>query len=146
MIEIQKADPRARRRAILTVVFAALIGSVSIFLLEQHGPALQDWIARDPAQLAKRLEIGLIVLTAAISLPLLAFAAYLWRFANRVIRTERMPPPGFAVVRDTPVLRGQFARHRGRMAQALAGFLALLACVLPIIFWWLLATLNLGTT
>jgi hypothetical protein len=139
--EIQKADPQARRRAILILTLGTVIGCVLILLLEHHGPALRDWITQDPEKLAARAQSGLLISIALVSVPLLAFAAYLWRLGSRIARAERFPPPGLTVVRDTPVLRGRPARRRGRLAQALAGCLAFMACALPVVFWWLLKML-----
>lgn len=133
--EVQKADSQARRRAILTIVLGTVAGCVFILLFKHYGPALQDWITQDPDKLAARVQSGLLIAVALVSVPLLAFAAYLWRFGSRIARAERFPPPGYAVLRDTPVLRGRPARRRGRLAQALAGFLAFMACALPIVFW-----------
>ncbi len=141
MTEIQKADPWARRRAVITLVVVALIGGATLLLFEHFRPALEDWIGQDPAHRAPRVAVFLAGFVALSSVPLLAFAVYLWRFGGRVVAAERFPPPGFAVVRDTPVLRGPTARGRGRLARTMAGSLALLACIAPVIIWWLLKTL-----
>jgi hypothetical protein len=41
MIEIRRADPAARRRAVLLVVLGALVGSLLIAGFERYGPALR---------------------------------------------------------------------------------------------------------
>ncbi len=137
MAQIQKADPRARRRAIITLVLGALIGCGAILLFQHYAPALQDWILQDREKAGTRIAYVLMLFSALSSVPLLAFAVYLWRFGSRVVGAERLPPPGCPVARDTPVLQGPSARRRGRLAQGLAGCLVCLAAALPVIFWWL---------
>ncbi len=141
MSEIQKADPRARRRAIITLVLGTLIGCAVILLFQHYAPALQDWMLKDPEELATRIAYALLLFAALFSVPLLAFAVYLWRFGSQVVGAERFPPPGLPTVRDTPVLRGLPARRRGRLAQGLAGCLAFLAGASPTVLWWLLKSL-----
>ena len=136
MTEIQKADPQARRRAIIILVLATLIGCAAILLFQHYAPALQDWILQDREKAATRMANVLMIFSALSCVPLLAFAVYLWRFGSRVVGAERSPPPGFPVARDTPVLRGPSARRRGRLAQGLAGCLVFLAGALPVILWW----------
>ena len=108
-------------------------------LLQHYGGMAQDWIARDPTA---HLRYGLLLSVALVSAPLLALASYLWRVGARTIRAERFPPPGFAVVRNTRVLRGQSARRRGRPAQALAAATGSLACAFPVVCWRLAETLE----
>ena len=141
MTEIQKADPKARRRALTTLILAASIGGATLLLIEHFRPALEEWIMQNPAELTPRIIAFLAGFVALGSVPLLAFALYFWRFGSRVAAAERFPPPGFAVVRDTPVLRGPAARGRGHLARTMAASLALLACIAPVIFWWVLQAL-----
>jgi hypothetical protein len=142
MEEIQRADPRARRRAWLAVACGAAAGLVLIALAERYRPSLEDWITRDSDQFRARLTLGFAALAAAISGSLLGFAVYLWRLGGRVVRAERFPPPGLALVRDTIVMRGSLARRRGRLIQLMAAALALVACGISAILWRLVSLLS----
>src|SRR5262249_18542071 len=81
----------------------AVLGAVLIGLVQSHRPALEGWIVQSPASRLKLLAGGAVL---AIGLPLVIAASCLWRTADRIARAERFPPPGMAVTRDTPILRG----------------------------------------
>ena len=135
MEEIQRADPRARRRALLTVACATAAGLTLIALAEHYRPVLEDWVTRDPDQLRARLTVGFATLAVALSGPLLGGAAYFWRLGRSTVRAETFPPPGLAVVRDTVVIRGSAARRRGRLIQLIAAALAFVACAILAMLW-----------
>ena len=59
MTEIQKADPQARRRAIIILILVTMIGCVLILVFEHLRPALEDWIGQDPAELGPRVAVFL---------------------------------------------------------------------------------------
>jgi hypothetical protein len=143
--EIQHADPRARRLAILLVVGATLLGSISIALAQTYRPALLEWITRDPGRMDLRLTLISGVLALGVVGPLAAFAVYLLSIGNRIVRTERFPPPGVAMTRDTIVVSGAHARRRGRMMQLLAVILVLLASGFAIALWRLVSLLGART-
>ena len=138
MNEIQRADPLARRKAALVVACGLLVG----LLAEFYRPALLDWIIRDPEQIDSRLRLVFAVLAVAFVVPLLGFGACFWRLGDRIVRAERFPPPGLAVTTDTVVLRGNFARRRGRLAQLVAGIFVLAAPAVAIILWRLISLLR----
>ncbi len=140
MEEVQRADPRARRRALLTVACATVAGLTLIALAERYRPVLEDWVTRDPDQFRARL--GFATLAVALSGPLLGGAAYYWRLGRRIVRAETFPPPGLAVVRDTVVMHGRAARRRGRLIQLIAAALALVACAIPAMLWRLASLLT----
>jgi len=58
---------------------------------------------------------------------LLAGASWLWTFGARVIRGNRHPPEDTRIIHDTPVVRGDAARVRRRVYQALTALLFLAA-------------------
>ena len=142
MNEIQRADPLARRKAALVVACGLLVGLVVISLAEFYRPALVDWFTRDPEQIDSRLRLVFAVLAVALVVPLLGFGACFWRLGDRIVRAERFPPPGLAVTTDTVVLRGRFARRRGRLIQLLAAIFVLAAPPFAIILWWLMSLLR----
>lgn len=116
MHEIQKADPRARRWAVLFVSCGILAGLVVIWLAEWGGPALEAWLNRDPEHVGSRLGLAVALLALAVALPVLGVAGYFWRLGDKIRRTDRFPAPGTLVMRDTMVLRGAPAPPRTRDA------------------------------
>jgi len=133
MDEIQRADPIARRRAMLLVVIGALLGGAAVLAFERCWPLIERWLLSDPAQLAQRIAavtVFCVLLTAA---PLAGFAAHLWIRGARVRQHQRFPLPGERLVRDTLVIRGEAAAIRGRVLQCLAAGLAVLAIALAVL-------------
>jgi hypothetical protein len=82
--------------------------------------------------------------TGLMCLSLAPFAAYLWRLGAKVVLHAQLPLPGARVLRDTPIIRGEAARRRGRWLQGLA--VALLACgiALAVVAWRLHVLLSSG--
>ena len=140
MNEVRKADPGARRRAILVVVFGAALGALLILGLEELREPLHDWVRSDRAETAPRARLVLLLSAALLAVPAIVAAVYLWRLGARVLRTRQFPPPGFRVIRDTPVFEGDAAATRGYAIQALALCLGLGAALLCLFFWWLTGT------
>jgi len=136
MNEIQKADPDARRRAILVVIFAAALGGLLISGFEHFREPFREWLVSDPAETARRARLALSVSILVLSVPAIVFAIFLWLFGAKVLRAQQFPPPGFRVVRDTPVVRGAAAVTRGHAIQILAACLGVGAGVLCLFIWW----------
>jgi hypothetical protein len=97
-----------------------------------------DWVMQDPARSRSRAVTVSIALAAAVVLPVLGAAAYLWRFGIRTVRDQRFPPHGTLVLVDTVILEGAEAQRRGRMLQALAFGLGATGVVFAIMFWRLI--------
>jgi hypothetical protein len=135
MSELQKADPRARRAALIVVAIGTLGGAGLILLFETYRTDVAAWIAADDRRI--RLVIAALVLLTAG--PALAMAAYLWRLGHRTIESDRYPPPGLRVVRDTRVVIGPAARRVGRVVQVAASVLAGGGVLLAVSLWRLLA-------
>lgn len=122
--EVQRADPAARRRALIAAGVVAALGWAAYFVL-------QEWLSQlrgsNEAELRHSLEGAMIWGSWAATLPVAVLAAWLWRFGGRVGRAGRYPPPGTKVIRDTPVFHGQSARLVGVAMRVLAAFLGLLS-------------------
>ena len=56
-------------------------------------------------------------------------AYYIYKVAQRVKTSQRFPPQGMVVIRDTQVLVGEAARHRGNQLMAIGITLAFLALI-----------------
>jgi hypothetical protein len=140
--ETQKADPRARRVAIVMLGLATLAGLALMFLVESQLPALLRWITEDPEQMDDRLVIFSWGLALGVVVPMLLLAAYLWRLGSRIVHSGVFPPPGMCVVRDTRVLFGRRAVRRGRLLKVLASLAGATAAGFVIVLWRLTSLLT----
>ena len=124
MDEVQKADPRARRRALAMLL---VVGGLGAWGLVVGDGWLAAQRAADPDDARRALLV--VVRWAAVGNAVVmgGFAAYAWRFGRRVRRDGRFPPVGHPVVRDTPILTGAPAHRRGAWAQVAGVALAVLA-------------------
>ncbi len=118
--DIQKADPAARRQALLLVLVGTVLGVLAIAIYVRFRIPLQAWLLSDPKQLAGRLRLLCFAIAIVLAVPLAAFAGYLWWFGSKAIRTQQFPPPGHRTIRDTPLLKGRPALVRGRRLEILA--------------------------
>ncbi len=139
-MKIQKADPAARRKSLLIVGLAGIVLLVAGLLFGFDEPDRIDAIA---GLILESPRIGVIAMAVG-AFPIVLFAIYLFVVGARVVRAERFPLPGQAVVRDTPIREGRAAIFHGRVLQALAVLLALAAAALPVILARVLDTLPNG--
>jgi hypothetical protein len=144
MSEIQKADPAARRQAILLVIFGMAIGALLIAGFEQFREPFYEWLTSEPAESARRAKLALYTSAFVLCAPLIGFAIYLWLLGARVLRAQRYPPPGMRVIRDTPVVEGRGATTRGHVIQIFAVCLGIGAALFWVFFWWIARTIGEG--
>ena len=145
MNEVQKADPETRRKAILVFIFAAALGGLLISGFDHIREPFRAWLVSDPADTARRARLALSVSILVLSVPGIVFAIFLWLFGAKVLRAQQFPPPGFRVVRDTPVVRGPAAVTRGHAIQVLAVCLGMGAGILCLFIWWFTGTISQST-
>jgi hypothetical protein len=138
MNEVQKADPQARRRALVLIAVGAGVGAATIVVSRRLLPAASAWVAED---VAGRLPVVTFILSAIPTLPLAASGGWLWRFGSRVVNAGRFPPPGLRVVKDTPVFEGPTAVRRGQTLRAVGLALIVAALAGAVLLWRLLANL-----
>lgn len=117
------------------VLIGVTVGAASIVASGYLWPALEKWINSDPSQFLARARLVLLGAALLLVAPLVAIAIWLWRLGARALAGDRFPPPGVAVIRDTPVLTGDAARRRARLAQSFAIFLLAAAGAMAILFW-----------
>jgi hypothetical protein len=141
MAKVQRADPAARRQAVLFVAIGALVGALLMVGFERYHTPLRDWILSEPEQSGHRLRIVFLLSAACLSAPLFGFAAYLWSFGGKVLHAQQFPPPGHRVIRDTPNLQGQAAISRGRSFKILAVCLGVACALLWFLFWRLVSAI-----
>ncbi len=135
MAEVQAADPRARRVALIVLAIAFVAGTLLLWALNTSQSAVASWLREDPARTVRRARWLLAGLAVVTSGPAIAAGAYLLRLGSRVIAAERFPPPGMRVVQDTTVVTGDAARSRGRLFQGLAAILLLAAAGLAFLLF-----------
>jgi hypothetical protein len=135
MTEIRKADPAARRQALLFVILGALVGSLLIVGYERYSMPFRDWLLSEPGDLSHRLRLGFFLAAAFLSVPLLVFAVYLWSLGVKALRAREFPPPGYRVIRDTPVIGGHAAVLRGRGLKIVALCLGVASVLLWLLLW-----------
>ena len=137
MADVQKADPTARRAALLIITFGTIAGGVLLTLSAgSSGRRVAEWVKEDVYVRVRIVTALLMLLTTG---PALGGAVYLWRLGQRVVRARQFPPPGLRVVRDTPLLAGERAVRRGRLLQALATTLGVAGLLLAFVLWRLVS-------
>ncbi len=142
MVEIQQADPAARKNAILWFLVVMGIGAPLIYMMEIYRADLIAGSGSDPQRAIDRLRLTINVFAAVFSVPLCLGGVYLWRVGTRMITAQRFPPPGMAVVRDTAVVTGAAACRRGYVIKAIAVALSALAIVIPMTLKLILESLQ----
>ena len=144
MIEVQRADAAARRHALVVVVLGALTGALLLVGFERYRIPLRDWVLSESEKSAHRVKLVFLVSGGLLSTPLVAFAVYLWSLGARVLRARQFPPPGYRVIRDTPIVGGPAAMSRGRGLKILALCLGLASAILWLLLWRLASLLRAG--
>jgi hypothetical protein len=134
MTEVRRADPAAKRQALVFVILGAFAGAVLMIGFERYRIPLRDWVLSEPGKFGFRLRLVFLVTGVLLSVPLVTFAIYLWALGARVLRAQQFPPPGYRVIRDTPVVEGQAAIFRGRGLKVLALCLGMVAVLLWLLF------------
>lgn len=141
METIQRADPKARRKAIGVICVATVLGIGAILTFEYVRDDFQAWLEKN---LDFLIEHPLVVLVASLILvsPVLAAGIYLYLVGKRTVRAQRFPPPGYAVTRDTLILTGGKAIRRGQILKGLSLVLVGSAGAIPVIMWHLFRSLG----
>ena len=142
MTDLQRADPAARRKAIIIIIISAIVGSLLILTFESYQAQLYDWLLSDHGKLEYRLRILFTLAAVFGAIPLFAFSAYLWSLSCKVSNSQRYPLPGQRVIRDTPIHEGQATKTRVRVLKTLAVFLAVAGVMLCFVFWRLFSMLE----
>ena len=128
--DIQPADPAARKRAVWFVLFVAVLGGALALALVFREAQINQWLNQNAEILIQQPGIIYSVLFIAM-LPLTGGAVYMYRLADRIIRSQRMPPPGQKVIKDTPVITGRKAVRQGRGLKFLSTLMGLIGLLLP---------------
>jgi hypothetical protein len=108
-----KADKRVRMLVIIAWIVCVLVGVVLLRWVMPWGQGRFEQAEPDVALRVIQLVIGLV------SLSIIPFGVYLYRFGRRAIKHRQMPPPGTTVIMDTQVLEGDKAVMRGRLTMVM---------------------------
>ena len=130
---IERADPATRRKTF--IILLALCAPVLLMLRSAESQSVKVF--------AEQPELMLAV-AAVVSLLMLVPLGLLWRLALRIQRSERFPPPGEKLLRDTRVRTGADALRYARFLKVLVALLALAIAAIPVLFFLLLRSLSGG--
>jgi hypothetical protein len=136
---IRKADPLARRFAILFFIVGAVVGVLLLLAFERYRMPLRDWLLAEPSASAHRITSVFLLLATLLLTPLLAFAVYLWWLGTNAVRAGEFPPPGYRVIRETRVIVGELAVSRGRQLK-IAALACIVACAVLVVLLWRLGS------
>lgn len=121
----------------LILLVAILIGTVMISSYTRYETEIFHWFEENIEWLAD--NPGIVFLSGLVLVaPLMIFCGYLFIYGRRAAERRRMPPPGYAVTRDTRIKTGTQAVFHGRVVQLLSLFLVLVSAAIPILFLYLL--------
>ena len=137
--ETQPADRGVRRLAIVITVIGTVVGLLVIMFVQSRLTRLDPSRMNDPRELAHSLRPLVWILTIGFAVPVIGVAAYLWRFATRIVADDRFPPIGARLTQDVTVLHGRDARHRALLFKVVAVVLSLAAVGFVTILWRLAA-------
>jgi len=141
MPEIQKADPKARRNAIFSVLLGAVAGTALYFLLELSIGNVNLWVQANANFLVEHHYLTFLGMLLMVS-PILLIAFYLIRFTRQIIKTERFPPPDTPVIRNVRVLEGKAAVNRGWLLQILCWLILMPALAIPFLVWFIFYSIS----
>ena len=100
---------------------------------------MEEWLLENPAT---RVPLILATLGVLIVLPLIAFAAYMWRMAARVTVERTFPPSGYKVIGKRSPITGDAAISYARFARMLAVFMFVMALLFAFQLWRLAVLLT----
>ena len=137
MSEIQRADPKTRRSAIIFTLVMVLVLTPILIWLNSYAEFIEDWLAQ-PGKTVERVKFTIFVLAVVGFFLLLFLAIFTFRFARAILRFDRYPPPNVKVIRDVRVRRGVAARRIGRLMQVYSVVVVLLLVSLILAAWFLI--------
>lgn len=141
MPAIQRADKQARKRTLLQLVAGAVLGAALFFGLEYFSGGVHSWLEQHVVFLVEHHYLVFVAMLLLVS-PLLWLTVFLIRFAGRIVKSERFPPPDTAVIRDVRILEGKSAVLRGRLVQVLCWAILIPAAAIPVLVWYIFYSIS----
>lgn len=141
--EMMRADPIARRRALIGAVIAMMLAAAALAFIVRYGDPIEAWrsahlrridelLKVDPAAgRASIVRTGWILLVVLWSLGAVFFAGCIW-FARTLRRAEQWPPSDARLIADVRIIRGKSLRVMSAVLLA-AGALAF--CTITYAAW-----------
>lgn len=141
MPAIQPADKQARKRTLLQLVAGAVLGVALFFMLEYFSGGVHSWLEQHVVFLVEHHYLVFVATLVLVS-PLLWVTIFLIRFAGRIVKSERFPPPDTVVIRDVRIIEGKSAVTRGRLIQGLCWAILIPASVIPVLVWYIFYSIS----
>ncbi|TAH47785.1 MAG: hypothetical protein E6Q43_05605 [Dokdonella sp.] len=138
--EILRADPRLRRKTLITIGFATILGLIALAMFRSWLTEIGTLPGNDLLIARLRRMIGIALTGSAICLALLAW--YAVHQSARIRKARQWPAPGTRVMRDTRIRRGDAALRISRQLNALGITLLAFCIALGFMTWRMLATLG----
>jgi cytochrome bd-type quinol oxidase subunit 2 len=130
--ETHRADPRARRKAVIIVIIAAIAGAATLHAVGSSANWLRAWAEGDPEHAAR---VVFALLAVSVSVPMLGLAFWAARFAAKINRGGRYPPHDARLTRDTRVRVGAAAERFTYLYFLFAAVAVAIAIHAPVLFW-----------
>lgn len=134
MAASQTVRHKISRNTVIALLLGASCGAALMMLLGILTDSLNRWIERHALFLVEHHYLLLLILLLMVS-PLLLLSLTLLRLANRVVSSQRFPPPRTTIIRHIQILKGQEAVRRGRLLQLLCWLIFLAAAGLQVLVW-----------
>ena len=138
---VQQADSRARKKAIWILSIGSALGFSALLLYSIFEQQIYATLEHNIQYYLLNPQIPAFVVLAIMA-PVLFAAVYLFTYGHRVIASKRIPPPNYAVVRDTVIHTGAQAIFRGYVVKLLATLLFLISASIPIYVWFLFSSFS----
>ena len=137
MSEIQRADPKARRRNTIISIVLLVVFVPLLFWFKPYVKSLEPWIS-EPGETVERVKFSITLLISIGAVLLILITTITFKFANAVLESNRYPPPSIKVIRDTRIRRDEAARKMGRLIQAYGVVVIIFLVVLILAGWKLI--------
>lgn len=128
----QEPDPAARRKAVLIVIGVGALGALCVWILQTELETLESsaqiGLLRDYPWISA--GFGLL-----LALPLWFSAAWMLRYANAAVKSERIPPDGYPTVARVRVYTGRTAVFRARFMQILSLLIIAAGLMMPLVLF-----------
>ena len=143
---VVRADGAFRKRALLLLLVAALLGVAVIIGAQSYLGYLKKLSAERPHLAAEKAATVLKLTSLAMAAALFASGVYTLSLWRRVRASGLFPPPGLRVLRDTRVVAGARARRLALAIMVLAIFLFVGGMLIPLLTFSLADALRRGAT
>ena len=141
MSEVQRADPRTRRKTIIYVLVMLALFVPTLYWSCSQTESFEAWIAA-PGKTIERAKLILSILIVVGAILLLVIAVLAFRFASAILRSDRYPPPNVNLIKDTVIRRGVSARKTGYLMQALGIALLVFLIAMILVGWTLIREID----